>query len=143
MKDSFTNNLNHLWKLFSQVLLQLIGKGIVVIMYSEADLGLLQHPRWSPAVNYYHKALYLGCCSNPRSTSGTNATHWELEEACNFIKKETLAQVFSCEFCEISKNTFFTEHLWAAASKTIPWTSSTRVALVHDTRTIQRCTIHA
>ena len=31
---------------------------------------------------------------------------------CNFIKKETLAQVFSCEFCEISKNTFFTEHIW-------------------------------
>ena len=26
--------------------------------------------------------------------------------ACNSIKKETLAQVFSCEFCEISKNTF-------------------------------------
>ena len=34
----------------------------------------------------------------------------------NFIKKETLAQVFSCEFCKISKNTFFTEHLWATAS---------------------------
>ena len=29
----------------------------------------------------------------------------------NFIKKETLAQVFSCEFCKISKNTFLTEHL--------------------------------
>ena len=27
--------------------------------------------------------------------------------ACNFIKKETLAQVFFCEFCEISKNIFF------------------------------------
>ena len=27
-------------------------------------------------------------------------------EACNFIKKETQAQVFSCEFYEISKNTF-------------------------------------
>ena len=26
-------------------------------------------------------------------------------EASNFIKKETLAQVFLCEFCEISKNT--------------------------------------
>ena len=26
-------------------------------------------------------------------------------EACNFIEKETLAQVFSCEFCEIYKNT--------------------------------------
>ena len=28
-------------------------------------------------------------------------------QACNFIKKETLAQVFSCEFCKIFKNTFF------------------------------------
>ena len=32
-------------------------------------------------------------------------------EACYFIKKETLTQVFSNEFCEISMNTFFTEHL--------------------------------
>ena len=32
-------------------------------------------------------------------------------KACNFIKKESLAQVFLCEFCETSKNTFFTEHL--------------------------------
>ena len=24
--------------------------------------------------------------------------------------------MFSCEFCEIPKNTFFTEHLWATAS---------------------------
>ena len=28
-----------------------------------------------------------------------------------FIKKETLAQLFSCEFCEFSKNTFLTEFL--------------------------------
>ena len=40
----------------------------------------------------------------------------KLLAACNFITKETLAQVFSCEFCEISKNTFFTEHLWVTAS---------------------------
>ena len=33
-------------------------------------------------------------------------------ETCNFIKNETLVQVFSCEFCEISKNTYFIEHLW-------------------------------
>ena len=31
--------------------------------------------------------------------------------AYNFMKKEILAQVFSCEFFEISKNTFFKEHL--------------------------------
>ena len=39
--------------------------------------------------------------------------------ACNFIKKETLAQVFSCEFSEIFKNTFFTEHLQTTAFKRI------------------------
>ena len=35
---------------------------------------------------------------------------------CNFIKKEALAQAFSYKFYEISKNTFFTEHLWTTAS---------------------------
>ena len=34
----------------------------------------------------------------------------------NFIKKLTLAQVFSYEFCKTSKNSFFTEHLRATAS---------------------------
>ena len=38
-------------------------------------------------------------------------------DACNFIKQETLAQVFSCEFCEISKNTFSIEHLRETASE--------------------------
>ena len=28
-------------------------------------------------------------------------------QTCNFIKKETLALVLSCEFCEIFKNTYF------------------------------------
>ena len=32
--------------------------------------------------------------------------------ACNFIKKETLAQVFSSKFWKIFKNTYFTELLW-------------------------------
>ena len=40
-----------------------------------------------------------------------------MPEFCNFIKKEILARVFSCELCEIFKNTFFTEHLWTTASK--------------------------
>ena len=37
-------------------------------------------------------------------------------QACNFIKKETLVQLFSCKFCEIFKNTFFTEHLRTTTS---------------------------
>ena len=36
--------------------------------------------------------------------------------ACNFIKKDTLAQVLSCKFCEISKNTFSYRTLPVAAS---------------------------
>ena len=37
-------------------------------------------------------------------------------EVCNFIKRETLAQLFSYEFCEIFKNKFFTEQLRVTAS---------------------------
>ena len=33
------------------------------------------------------------------------------------LKKETLAHVFSCEFYEIFKNTFFKEHLRTNASE--------------------------
>ena len=38
------------------------------------------------------------------------------DEAYNFIKKETLVQVFSSEFCEISINTFFYRTPLVAAS---------------------------
>ena len=34
------------------------------------------------------------------------------DKVAYFLKKETLAQAFSCEFCEIFKNCFFIEHLW-------------------------------
>ena len=37
--------------------------------------------------------------------------------ACNFIKKETLVQVFSYEFCEISENVFSYRTPPLAASK--------------------------
>ena len=40
--------------------------------------------------------------------------------ACNFIKKETLAQVFSCEICEIFKNIYFTEYPRTTASENLP-----------------------
>ena len=32
------------------------------------------------------------------------------------LKKEIVAQVFSCEFCKIFKNVFFKEHVWMTAS---------------------------
>ena len=38
------------------------------------------------------------------------------ENTYNFFKNKNLAQVFSCEFCEVFKNTFIIEHLWTTAS---------------------------
>ena len=42
-------------------------------------------------------------------------------QAWNLLIKETLAQVFPCEFCEVFKNTFFTEHLRMTASGTLTY----------------------
>ena len=39
------------------------------------------------------------------NNNNNNNNNKKLQEACNFIKKDTLTLVFSCEFCEISKNT--------------------------------------
>ena len=61
---------------------------------------------------------FLECYNNLFLSSITDFTLMELfitrslqPPAFNFIKKETLTQVFSREFCEIFKNTFFAEHL--------------------------------
>ena len=47
-------------------------------------------------------------------------------QTCKFIKKETLAQVFSYEFCETSKNTFF--HITPLVAAFVSW--SIRITLV-------------
>ena len=47
------------------------------------------------------------------------------------IKKETLAQVFSCEVCEICKNAFFTEHLRSSASEVFTFFSKLYLLLVN------------
>ena len=40
----------------------------------------------------------------------------EKKDKTGLITSETTAQVFSCEFCEIFKNTYFEEHLQRPAS---------------------------
>ena len=40
-----------------------------------------------------------------------------MKKACNFIRKQSLTQVFFGEFCKISNSNFFTEHLWTAVLK--------------------------
>ena len=43
-------------------------------------------------------------------------TSGQQPHVCNLIKKETVAQLFSCEFCEISKNIFLHRTLLVTAS---------------------------
>ena len=70
---------------------------------------LYKHP---PKV-FYIKKVFLEISQNSEENTCAIASFLiKLQAwACKFIKKETLPQVFSCEFCEISKNTFSTEHL--------------------------------
>ena len=51
----------------------------------------------------------------------------------NFIEKESLAQVFSCEFCEISKNTFFYRTSLVAAS--VDSIAATSLKFINNVRT--------
>ena len=41
------------------------------------------------------------------------------QSLCNFIKKETLVQVFSCDFCKIFKNTFYSENTSGGCSNSL------------------------
>ena len=58
-------------------------------------------------------ALLLDTQFTPKKKlNGMTQSFYEI----GYIKKEALAQVFSCKFCEISKKIFSTEHFWATAS---------------------------
>ena len=60
----------------------------------------------SQGFNVFCKKLFLKI----HTKTPVRESLFEETVACNFIKKETLAQVFS--FCEIFNNNFFIEHLW-------------------------------
>ena len=62
------------------------------------------------------KKVFLEISRNSRENTCARFSFLIKLHACNFIKKETLAQVLFGDFYEISKNTFFTEHLWTTAS---------------------------
>ena len=48
---------------------------------------------------------------------GPHSKSFQSFHSCLDSTQGTLAQVFPCEFCEISRNIFFTEHLWTTASE--------------------------
>ena len=47
--------------------------------------------------------MFLEISQNSQENTYVRVSFLIKLQACDFIKKETLAQLFSCEFCEISK----------------------------------------
>ena len=64
------------------------------------------------------KKIFLEISQNSRENTCTRDSSFiKLQAACSFIKKEPLAQVFSCQFWEISGNSFFYRTPPVAASE--------------------------
>ena len=61
------------------------------------------------------KKVFLENLQNSQENTRTRVSFCRAE-ACKFTKKETLTQVLSGEFCEISRNTFFHRTPLGAAS---------------------------
>ena len=91
--------------------------------HTEADLGFLQHHDGAlPAVKRSILdvtavlnpllQIYHGLGVDVRITK-SRSSHQSCLRPATLLRKETLVQVFSCKFCEISKKTFLIEHLWA------------------------------
>ena len=86
---------------------------------SDQDKAEIQYDQWST-----HKSSHQRCSMKKsvlRNFAKLTGKHLcqslcQRPKACNFIKKEILIQMFPCEFCKISENTFFREHLWTTAS---------------------------
>ena len=61
--------------------------------------------------------MFLEALQNSQENTSARLSFSIKLQACNFIKKETLVQVFSCEFCQISKNTLSYRTPLVAASE--------------------------
>ena len=76
-------------------------------------LKILQTRHRSSHKRSYIKKVFLRISQNSQENACARLSFViKLQaETCIFIKRETLAQVFSYEFYKIFKNTFFTEHI--------------------------------
>ena len=62
------------------------------------------------------KKVFLEILQNSQENTCTRVS-FLIKLQANFIKKETLGYVFTCEFCQISKNTFSYRTLTVATSE--------------------------
>ena len=70
------------------------------ILSSERFDELMTITKKSPGV-------FLNISQNSRKNTCVRVSFLVMPQACNLIKKETLTQVFSCEFSEVFKNNIF------------------------------------
>ena len=94
---------------------------------------LLFHDRFPVKFEFIHIQYFFGMVRNRSSHWRCSVGEGVLKNFAKFLrkhlcqillfnkvaglrKKETLARVFSCEFCKIFKKTFFTKHLWTTSS---------------------------
>ena len=58
------------------------------------------------------KKVFLEISQNPQENTWGRVSFLIKLQTSFFIKKETLAQVFSCDFCQISKNNLISRLEW-------------------------------
>ena len=87
-----------------------------ILLKRDSNTGILQLKVATRGVLW--KKLFLKISQNSQKNTSARVSFLTKLQASELqlYKKETLALVFSWEFCEIFKNTFFTEHLRTAAS---------------------------
>ena len=128
LKLFFYNWCNYLifmykiWKCWEWIAVYNYEKRKIIQIYSKIFLTL--EIAWGGFFFFENTRYKKGVLRNFAKFTGNTCARvsfWIKLQApgCSFIKKETLAQVFFSELCEISKNTFFIEHLRTIASVTL------------------------
>ena len=76
-----------------------------------------QNHTWSPLGVFYKKRCSEKFSNNHRKTPVSKFLFYNVAAlSLQLHQRETPTQVFSCEYCEIFKSTYFGEHLRTAAS---------------------------
>ena len=90
--------------------------------------------------------MFLEISQNSQENTCVRASFLiKFPQACNFIKKEDLTQMLYCEFCEISKNTFFHKSPLVTASESNRYSffyrkSFTKLSVLSEA-VVQRCSV--
>ena len=92
---------------------------IVFVVWLTDERRLALFPTWTIVKDPHHREFPKNHEQEPVQNLSTGFDEWSrpvvititpTPHVFNFITKETLTHLFTCEFCEIFKRSFFTEH---------------------------------